>query len=71
MKIIMVCAILLHPHAGDGYNTTVIRVNKHTPTKCAKAAGKFNAKTGKNVCTCEKVRQWPKKIPNLTPIKEK
>lgn len=70
--IIMVCAVLLYPTGAEpNHHTTVIRINKRTPSNCASAAGKFNAKTGKNVCTCQKPRQYPTTIPSLTPSKDK
>jgi len=64
--IMMTCAVLLYPTGAEPtYNTTVIRINKRPPEACRIAAGKYNARTGKNVCTCQPVRIYPKSIPSL------
>lgn len=66
-KIIMACYVLLHPYQGDGYNTTVIRINKKTPEACHIAATAANVRSGQNNCTCHAVRKYPPPK-MLTPI---
>jgi hypothetical protein len=58
--IILSCAVLLHPHQGEGFNTTVIRVNKRTPDACVKASAELNNKAKRAVCTCVPPRVTPK-----------
>lgn len=69
MKTILVCAFLLHPHMGEGYNTTVVRVNKKDPQKCLNEATRYNAKVRRPDCRCEeKNKRLPTKA--IIPPKE-
>lgn len=60
MKTVLVCFILLHPHMGEGQNTTVVRVNKKTPERCHAALHDPRARKSNMACSCEKKGVWPK-----------